>query len=133
MDQIKKRVILGIAGIALLIGLVSLGSYTKEVYDYRQDVKNIVITDVDLSQIADGAYIGEHNVNLIYAKVEVIVQNGKIEKITLLEHKNERGKSAEKIMGDIIEQQSLDVDAVSGATNSSLVIKKAIENALIKN
>lgn len=133
MEQIKKRVILGIAGIALLIGLVSLGSYTKEVYDYRQDVKNIVITDVDISQIADGAYIGEYNVSLIYAKVEVIVQNGKIEEITLLEHKNERGKAAEKIIGDIMAQQSLDVDAVSSATNSSLVIKKAIENALLKN
>jgi len=133
MEQIKKRVILGIAGICLLIGLVSLGSYTKEVYDYRQDVKNIVITDVDISQIADGAYIGEYNVSLIYAKVEVIVQNGKIEEITLLEHKNERGKAAEKIIGDIIAQQSLDVDAVSSATNSSLVIKKAIENALLKN
>ncbi len=132
MEQTKKRVVLGIAGITLLIGLVCLGSYTKEVYDYQQDVKNIVITDVDLSKIADGAYIGEYNVSLIYAKVEVIVQNGKIEKITLLEHKNERGKSAEKIIGDIIEQQSLDVDAVSGATNSSLVIRKAIENALLE-
>jgi Amt family ammonium transporter len=31
---------------------------------------------------------------------------------------------------DIITKQSLDVDAVSGATNSSIVIKKAVENAL---
>ncbi len=28
------------------------------------------------------------------------------------------------------EQQTTDVDAVSGATNSSIVIKKAVENAL---
>ena len=30
----------------------------------------------------------------------------------------------------IIEEQKIDVDAVSGATNSSTVIKKAVENAL---
>lgn len=40
------------------------------------------------------------------------------------------GKPAEAIVEDIVENQSIEVDAVSGATNSSRVIMKACENAL---
>lgn len=32
--------------------------------------------------------------------------------------------------GQFIEEQKIDVDVVSGATNSSTVVKKAVENAL---
>ncbi len=62
--------------------------------------------------------------------MEVTVQNGAITNIDILEHKNERGKPAEIVVDRIIEEQKIDVDTVSGATNSSTVIKKAVENAL---
>ena len=51
-------------------------------------------------------------------------------KIRILEHKNERGQAAETIVDQIVSEQKIDVDAISGATNSSKVIKKAVENAL---
>ena len=47
-----------------------------------------------------------------------------------MEHRNERGKAAEVIVGNVVATQEINVDAVSGATNSSNVIKKAIENAI---
>lgn len=47
-----------------------------------------------------------------------------------IEHRNEKGKNAEKILDNIVATQEIDVDAVSGATNSSNVIKKAIEDAV---
>ena len=50
--------------------------------------------------------------------------------IIMLEHKQERGKAAEAVISDMLAEQKIDVDAVSGATNSSTVIKKAVENAL---
>ena len=68
--------------------------------------------------------------DFIYAKVEVTVQNGKITNINILEHRHERGKTAEVIADSIVDEQKIDVDAISGATNSSTVIKKAVENAL---
>ena len=68
--------------------------------------------------------------DFVYAKVEVTVQNGVITNIDILEHKNRRGSHAEVVVDRIIEEQKIDVDAVSGATNSSTVIKKAVENAL---
>lgn len=57
----------------------------------------------------------------------------KIIKITILEHDNGRGEAAEAITDSIIREQKIDVDAVSSATSSSVVIKKAVENALNGN
>jgi uncharacterized protein with FMN-binding domain len=51
--------------------------------------------------------------------------------IVIWEHRNERGEPAERIANDIIVRQEINVDAVSGATNSSSVIKKAVENAFL--
>ena len=49
----------------------------------------------------------------------------------MLKHITERGKSAESILSDMLDKQSVKVDAVSGATNSSKVIMKACENVLL--
>lgn len=53
-----------------------------------------------------------------------------IQNIMILEHKHLLGKPAEKIIDSMIEQQSLEVDAVTSVTYSSDTIRKAIENAL---
>ena len=85
-------------------------------------VKNIEISDVDLSQMKNGKYHGQCDAEVISAEVEVTVDNNKIEKIELLNHKNERGKKAESIIDDVVKEQKITVDTVSGATNSSKVI-----------
>ncbi len=79
----------------------------------------------------DGIYEGECDTGYIYAKVKVEMKAGEIVSVKLLEHRNERGKSAELMLEDIVTRQKIDVDVVSGATNSCKVIKKAIEKALI--
>ena len=71
--------------------------------------------------------------NFIYAKVEVDVSGGKIIDVRILEHRQERGKAAEAVANEIVDEQRIDVDTVSGATNSSIVIKKAVEVALKGN
>lgn len=129
MRQHNKKLLVGVAA-AVFLGLIALTVYLKSVWDYKQAVQEISIGDVRISDVADGVYIGECNVNFIYAKVEVTVQNKEIEKIRILEHKNERGQAAETIVDQIVSEQKIDVDAISGATNSSKVIKKAVENAL---
>ena len=58
------------------------------------------------------------------------IKNHAIAQIELLEHDHERGAKAESIIDTMITKQTIDVDTVSGATNSSLVIKKACENAV---
>lgn len=130
MKLSKKKIVSCIVVIFLLIGLLCLALYLKSVSDYKQAVNNIVFEEIDITKIPDGTYVGECNVNFIYAKVEVTVQNGEIKNIDILEHKNERGEAAETVIDKIVDEQKIDVDAVSGATNSSTVLKKAVENAL---
>lgn len=129
MKTYLKQIILFFIAVLILV-LIILSVYLKRVSDYKQAVKATSFNEIDISSLSDGVYIGEYDVDFIYAKVEVTVQGGKIICIDILEHKQERGIAAEAIIDDIIREQKTDVDAISGATNSSVVIKKAVENAL---
>ena len=126
----KKKIISFIILLLLLIGLICGAVYLKKVADYKRAVGETTIGEIDIADVSDEIYIGEYDVNFIYAKVEVTVEDWEIVSINILEHRHERGKAAEKVIEKIIEEQKIDVDAVSGATNSSTVIKKAVENAL---
>ncbi|MDO5521877.1 MAG: FMN-binding protein [bacterium] len=122
-----------VIAVVILVGLVShIITYYVDFCSYKKGVRKIEISNVDLSAIKDGDYEGEYDVGYIKAKVMVKVKEQRIVSIKILEHKTERGKKAEKITEDIIEKQNVTVDTVSGATNSSLVIQKAVEAALLK-
>lgn len=126
----RKKIILSIVIFIFTIGLIGGAVYLKNVADYKQAVKETTFDEINISDVSDGVYIGEYDVNFIYAKVEVTVQNREITDIIILEHRHEHGKAAETVINEIVDEQRIDVDAVSGATNSSIVIKKAVENAL---
>jgi len=126
----KFKPILAIIPVIIIVAASVLFFYLRRVDDYQKTVAAITYSGVVVSAVPDGTYTGECDVGLIYAKVEVTVKDGVITRIDLLEHRNGRGKPAEGIEQRIIEQQRIDVDAVSGATNSSIVIKKAVDNAL---
>ena len=80
----------------------------------------------------DGEFEGKFKSFPNSAKVKVIIVDGKITEVEMLKHgASSRGRpAAEKIPGMIVEAQRADVDAVSGATNSSRVIMNAVQNAL---
>ena len=130
MKLSRKRILSFTATFLFLIVLIFTAVYLKSVADYKRSVKETTFSNLDISNVPDGVYAGEYDVDFVYAKVEVTVQNGVITNIDILEHKNGRGSRAEVVVDRIIEEQKIDVDAVSGATNSSTVIKKAVENAL---
>ncbi|MBO1306879.1 FMN-binding protein [Enterococcus sp. 669A] len=115
-----------IAGIAGFFGI----RYLVKIRNYKNQVANLIINEADLSAVKDGTYLGTCDVDVIKATVRVEIKEHRITKIKLLEHKNDRGKDAEKIIDRILQQQKLTVDAISGATNSSKVIQKAIEESL---
>ena len=100
----KKKIILFVIMLLLFVGFVWGIIYLKSVADYKQAVKETTFEEINISDISDGVYI--------------------------LEHRHDRGKAAEAISNKIVDEQKIDVDAISGATNSSTVIKKAVENAL---
>ncbi len=114
----------------LVIGHIAF--YWVDFLSYQNQVARIYLTDLDLSTLKDGCFTGEYDVGYIYAKVSVVLDKGNITQINIIEHKNERGSSAERIVNDMVALQKIHVDTVTGATNSSLVIEKAVENALQK-
>lgn len=115
----------------LIIACIGFGiRYLVSVNTYKKEVKNISIKGVDLEKVKDGQYLGSCDVGYIKAVVKVQVKDHKIMSIKLIEHKNERGKKAEVILGKVIKAQSVKVDTITGATNSSKVILRAIESAL---
>lgn len=129
----RKKKILWHRILTILMAIGIIGHFTTYIIDfnnYQKNVANIEIDAINLKNAEDGIYRGECDVGYIYAKVEVEIKDGVIVSINLLEHRNERGKRAEDIIDNVISEQKIDVDAISGATNSSNVIKKAIEKAI---
>ena len=94
------------------------------------NLDDIVINNPDLSKIADGVCRGKSKVGPVRVTLDVSMQGGAITSIQIIKHINGRGKKAEAIVPRIIEAQSLDVDAMSGATGSSKAILLAVEHAL---
>jgi len=84
-----------------------------------------------IDKYADGIYEGEFS----FIKVRVTVTDGKISAIEILQHGG-GGEKYEKMIQPlttaIIENQSLDVDGITGATVSSQNLIEAIRNALQK-
>jgi len=80
--------------------------------------------------VDDGVYEGSFSVFPVSARVSVTIRDHAIAAIELIEHKHGQGAAAEVIPDNVIKAQSLEVDAISGATYSSKVILMAIEDAL---
>lgn len=125
-----NKVIFSIISIAIIVGGIFGGRYFYSLNKYKTIVKELKIANIDLTRVSDGTYNGSCDAIIVAATVDVTVKDHKITDITLVEHKNDRGKAAEIIPARVMEFQNLEVDTVSGATNSSKVILKAIENAL---
>ena len=131
--KMQKKTMLIVLAVILALGAAVLVYYLVKVNNYQAKVENMTFTEIDIGDIPDGTYRGASDVDLIAVQVEVSVQDGRMVAIDLLQHKNGSGKAAEETINEMISRQTTDVDAVSGATNSSKVIRKAVENALLGN
>ena len=87
-----------------------------------------------VAQYKDGSYTGEGQANNGPVKVEVVVKDGFIDAINVLEHKETSSifSAVEKqLIPSIIYNQAAEgVDAVSGASNSSNAVIEAVKAAL---
>lgn len=127
----KRRWRMAIAVVIVLIVIIAALSGTKANIEVSlAKLTDTTIPDMDMSNIGDGTYNGSYKVFPVAAEVKVTVQDHRITAIELVKHSNGQGAAAEVIPDRVVETQSLQVDTVSGATYSSKVILKAIENAL---
>lgn len=95
--------------------------------------KTIVGGPLMHANLKDGTYDGIAKNGPVKVKVNITIREQKITDIDLVEHRTWKGGQAEAIVpAGIIEAQSTRVDAVSGATMSSVAIMNAVEYAIQK-
>ena len=89
---------------------------------------------IEHEKLVDGVYEGRYRHGPNSAVVKVTISEGQIVDIEVVKHfASWKGdKATEVIPQRIISEQSTEVDAVSGATNSSRVIMNAVQNAVEK-
>jgi len=114
--------------VLLAVGLLSSCSSAMDRIEYN--LSHIDAGTVDVRSVPDGEYIGRHRVFPVSVKVKVIVVDGRIDRIDILRHFNGQGEAGEGVVERVLQAQSLEVDAITGATYSSRVILKAIELAI---
>jgi len=124
-----KKVLIGVVVVALVL-VVVFRVVVSRLESNLEELNRLTIEDIDLNNIEDGTYEGSYGSFPVSAVVEVTVKNHEITEIKLTDHSNGQGQPAEVLPERVVEAQSLQVDVISGATYSSRVILKAIENSL---
>jgi len=100
-------------------------------------VREMPINDIDMAQVEDGTYTGDFTYGLFGIDftyvVETDVAANQITDIRVVQNRDTRhAKLAEKVIPRVIEAQSPNVDAHTGATTTSKALLKAIEHSLVK-
>ena len=115
--------------ILLLLVLSALSGC--DMIKYKKIIAATEIQTVDLKTIEDGNYEGFFDAFVLNAKVSIEIKNHKIINLELVEHKYDKF-SGKPMIQKVLEKQSLEVDMITGATNSCKTVLKAIEIALNK-
>lgn len=120
------RKIFSVLGVFILIiaALMAIDAFFG-----RRAILAMKIGDIELGKYADGIYEGIYEYYRWSNEVSVSLVNHKITDIDVSDAENLPKGLVDKITNEVIKKQSLDVDAVSGATVTSKTILKAIENA----
>jgi len=125
--ELRRGLVVGLTGLAVLLGIVFglLGYYDLESY------RNMEISSPDLSEIPDGTYEGSAEYAGFEYSVQVLVIKHKISDIAVKKNRDSHyAKFAEGVVDRILQQQTPDVDGITGATTTSKCLMKAVEVAL---
>ena len=138
----------GTAAALMMCGLISVGNLTVDnttVYAGEEQALSSIIELADKDTLAvetteekagpftDGVYTGRGDGFRGDVQVQVTVENGLISDITVLSAQDDAqyfNRAVSGIVAAILEQQSPNVDVVSGATFSSQGIMEAVADAL---
>ena len=126
----KKMMKLGIVFVIIvLIGIIGFKSWSAKIVKEAIELEDVT---VDIAKVADGIYEGHSELGPVIVDVKVTVEKGKMIEVEIINHQNGFGQSANAIVENMVDKNTYDVDAISGATVSSEVIINAVNNALQK-
>lgn len=126
--RLKRKTVLSIGIVLGAVVITSALFQLKQLQHYRR----MPVKDFNLSEIDNGIYSGEAEYDYNY-QVEVAVNEHHIDQIRIIgNRKSHYAKLAEMVTIKVINAQTPNVTAVTGATSTSKCLLKAIENALKK-
>ena len=122
-----KKIFFFLIGITALgmVGCLSLSASMK-----KSLAKKIENKEINFNALEDGIFTGHSELGPVKVEVMVEVDNHKLKNVELLKHECGLGHPADVIVNTMVEQNTLDFDAVSGATVSSEIIKNAVNKAM---
>lgn len=124
------KIIAGVAVVVLLILGIGLFAGTRNM----GTIKSVTLPNVDLAQFENGEYKGACSIGRWAMRVSVTVVDHKITRILSEKGKtsNISGKLKSQMDEKVLQKQSVQVDAVSGATITCKAYLIAIGDALKK-
>ena len=126
----KTRIILLSVAAAIALCVTAGAVIVQGIQKNLAALARMPIEDIPPAKVKDGVYVGEYTVFPVSARVEVTVKDSRIASARIMKHQNGQGGAGEKAVSQAVEQNTLLVDTVAGATYSSKVLLKAMENAL---
>ena len=118
---------LKIAGIVLAVLIATMLLFATV---GLREALNLKIGTVDMSAVPDGVYTGVYENGRFSNTVTVTVADHRITAVNPLKVADGSGQTVQTLLTRVIDRQRPDVDAVAGATATSLSLLKAVENAL---
>ena len=103
----------------------------------HNEAGNVSYNAIDFANLDDGIYLGVYNGGMYEWRsnqIKITVENGQLHNIVLVEAKDYAINDDERkiLFSRVIEEQSLNIDTISGATLTSNAYLKGIEDALKK-
>lgn len=123
---VLRRIVIYVSAFIITCGIIFFLMMKQE----EKAISNLTYQEINMNEIEDGTYSGRCYTTFIKVEVEVTVKNHVIQDIKLLKHENGLGNKAENMIPEMIKNNTYDVDTISGATGSSKIIRKAVNNAL---
>ncbi len=114
------------AALALLV-LMALAACESE----SRRVREVVLPEPELSRLEDGLHTGEVRYRDGLYRLNVRIRDHRIVELQVVEGaRDRRDREALAVLGRVVAEQRLNVDAVSGATRSSKLYLLAAYHAL---
>ena len=143
-EKPKRKRRIGLMVVLMMLVVLFLAGAAALIADApgRQELATLEIGTVDFSRLEDGTYTGSYTGTKGSARdatVEVTIQQGQIAAIRTIKGAIDEngtavelsdGETVDDLFRQVVEDQSLQVDAISGATLTSKAHLKALENAL---
>ena len=126
----KKLIkVVAVLMIIVLIGVIGFKLWSAKLVNEAMALKDV---SIDMSKVEEGVYEGHSELGPVIVDVRVTVKSSEIMDIEILQHQNGLGQAANAIVENMVDKNTYDVDAVSGATVSSEIIMNAVNDALQK-